>query len=68
MDDKTLARLRRVNAHARVGVGNDSPTWLKPRRTIWGVTLDGRYHGQPRCRTLTGALTKAEKLIREIDA
>lgn len=52
--------------HPRVGVGNDSPTWLKPRRTVWGVTLDGRYHGTPRCRSFEGALRKAEKLSREL--
>ena len=68
MDDKTHARLYRINAHARVGVGNDSPAWLKPRRTIYGATLDGKYHGPPKCRTLLGAIKKAEALIKSLDS
>lgn len=68
MDDKTLARLRAINGHARVGIGNDTPMWLKPRRTVWGVTLDGRYHGQPRCRTIHGAMKKAEALIEALES
>ena len=52
--------------HPRVSIGNDTPCWLKPRRTIYGATLDGHYHGQPRCRSLEGALRKAEALSREI--
>lgn len=67
MKPATLERLRRVNGHPRVGIGNDSPAWLKPRRTVWGATLDGKYHGHPRCRTIEGALKKAEHLIRELE-
>lgn len=54
------------NLHPRVSVGNDTPVWLKPRRTIYGPTLDGKYHGDPRCRTFKGALRKAEKLSAEL--
>jgi hypothetical protein len=58
---------RAVNSHPRVGVGNDSPVWMKPRRTVWGVTLDGKYQGSPRCRTMAGAYRKAAALIAELD-
>lgn len=62
---KTLAdRLRAL--HPRVSVGNDSPCWLKPRRTIYGATLDGSYHGTPRCKSFEGALRKAERLSAEL--
>ena len=61
-------RKRRSKLHPRVSVGNDSPCWLKPRRTIWGATLDGSYHGRPACRTYEGAIRKAEKLSRELRA
>jgi hypothetical protein len=54
------ARMRAL--HPRVSVGNDTPCWLSPRRTLYGPTLDGKYHGQPLCRTFDGALKKAEKL------
>jgi hypothetical protein len=57
---------RRRKLHPRVSVGNDTPCWLKPRRTIYGPTLDGSYHGVPRCRSFEGALRKAEKLSREL--
>lgn len=52
--------------HPRVSVGNDSPMWLKPRRMVYGPTLDGKYHGRPRCRTFEGALKKAEALSKEL--
>lgn len=52
--------------HPRVSVGNDSPCWLKVRRTIYGPTLDGKYHGRPACRTFEGALRKAEALSTEL--
>lgn len=62
---KNLAdRLRAL--HPRVSIGNDTPCWLKPRRTIYGATLDGAYHGTPRCRTMEGALRKAEQLSAEL--
>lgn len=64
--EKQRARFRAL--HERVSVGNDSPAWLKPRRMIYGPTLDGKYHGHPRCRTYEGALKKAEKLSREVSA
>jgi len=59
--------MRAVNSHQRVGVGNDSPVWMKPRRTVWGVTLDGKYYGTLRCRTSAGAYKKAAALIAELD-
>jgi hypothetical protein len=49
---------RQRKLHRRVSVANDG---CPPR---WGVTLDGKYYGQPRCRSIEGALTKAEKLSR----
>ena len=61
-------RVRRSNLHPRVGVGNDSPCWLKHRRIIWGATLDGSYHGRAACRTYEGAIRKAEELSRELRA
>ena len=68
MDARTLTRYRAVNLHPRVGVGN-CMSLGKVRRTAWGVTLDGRYVPPgPRCRTFKGALRKAEKLIKEMDA
>lgn len=56
------------NLHPRVSVGNDSPVWLKPRRTVYGVTLDGKYIGTPRCKTYAGALRKAEQLSARLVA
>ena len=56
-----------VNSHPRVGVGNDSPVWLKPRRTVYGVTLDGKYYSPPRCKTSASAYKKAATLIAELD-
>lgn len=64
--NKQAERMRAL--HPRVSVGNDSPAWLNPRRTIWGPTLDGNYHGHPNCKTFEGALKKAEKLSEEIAA
>lgn len=67
MTETQLARIRAIMAHPRVGLGNDSPVWLNPRRTVHGATLDGEYHGHPRCRTMMGAVRKAEALIRLIE-
>ena len=64
MDKKLIDRFRAL--HPRVSVGNDSPAWLKPRRTVWGPTLDGKYNGRPRCRSFKSALRKAEALSREL--
>jgi len=55
-------RERMIALHPRVSVGNDTPYWFKVRRTIYGPTLDGKYHGQPRCKSFEGALRKAEAL------
>jgi len=57
---------RRRDLHPRVSIGNDTPCWLKPRRTMYGVTLDGEYYGRPLCRTYEGALRKAERLSRTL--
>lgn len=62
--DRISARMRAL--HPRVGVGNDTPCWRTPRRTVYGPTLDNGYYGHPRCRTFEGALRLAEKLSREL--
>lgn len=59
---------RRYALHPRVNVGNCTQCWTKKRQTIYGATLDGSYHGKPRCRTYEGALRKAETLSAEISA